>query len=42
MHDQSYNLYISAKKNRAAAIKSGFKRSRLILYDAISKNISKY
>jgi len=38
---QSYNLYISAKKNCAAAIENGFERWRLVLYDAIGRNISK-
>jgi len=41
MHDQFYNSYISTKKNHAVAIENGFERLRLILYDAIGKNISK-
>jgi len=34
-------LNISAKKNRAAVIESGFERWKWILYDAIGRNISK-
>jgi len=40
MYDQSYNLYISAKKNYAATIGSGFEGEK-ILYDVIGRNISK-
>jgi len=34
-------ITISEEKNCTAAIKNGFKRQRLVLYDAIDRNISK-